>query len=67
VLQTTSAIRFSHKSQNSKNILLTIKKAPKTSISNNEYVSSTPSIFLPSGELIQGYMSPEEIIQKLKN
>ena len=30
-------------------------------------VSSTPSIFLPSGELIQGYMSPEEIIQKLKN
>ena len=30
-------------------------------------VSSTPSIFLPSGELIQGYMSPEEVIQKLKN
>jgi thiol:disulfide interchange protein DsbC len=30
-------------------------------------VSSTPSIFLPSGELIQGYMSPAEVIQKLKN
>ena len=30
-------------------------------------VSSTPSIFLPNGELIQGYMSPEEVIQKLKN
>ena len=30
-------------------------------------VSSTPSIFLPSGELIQGYISPEEVIQKLKN
>ena len=30
-------------------------------------LNSTPSIFLPSGELIQGYRSPKEIIQKLKN
>ena len=30
-------------------------------------ISSTPSIFLPSGSLIQGYMSPEEVIQKIKN
>ena len=30
-------------------------------------VSSTPSIFLSDGTLIQGYMSPEEIIERIKN
>jgi len=30
-------------------------------------VGSTPSIFLPDGSLILGYMSPEEIIEKIKN
>jgi thiol:disulfide interchange protein DsbC len=30
-------------------------------------ISSTPSMFLPNGSLIQGYMSPEEVIQKIKN
>ena len=30
-------------------------------------VSSTPSIFLPNGKLIQGYMSPEEVIKKIEN
>ena len=30
-------------------------------------VSSTPSIFLPDGKLIQGYMSPEEVIKMIEN
>ena len=30
-------------------------------------VGSTPSIFLPDGSLILGYMSPEEIIKKINN
>ena len=30
-------------------------------------VSSTPSIFLADGSLIQGYVSPEEVIQMIKN
>ncbi len=30
-------------------------------------VGSTPSIYLPNGRLIQGYMSPDEVIQKIRN
>ncbi len=30
-------------------------------------VSSTPTIFLPNGNLILGYKSPKEIIEKIKN
>ena len=30
-------------------------------------VNSTPTIFLPSGNLILGYKSPKEIIEKIKN
>ena len=30
-------------------------------------ISSTPSLFLPNGSLIQGYTTPEEVIQKIKN
>ena len=34
---------------------------------SNLGISSTPTIFLPNGNLILGYKSPKEIIEKIKN